>query len=76
MFEGYGEIGRYEILEAHYAFCSDYYSGQGDPLYARLCRIGKIFKPGPMWKGRDSLSFFGKMIYDNLVEREEGLRHT
>ena len=59
---------RFDILSAHYAFCADFYNGQGCDLYAKLCRIGKLFKPGASWKGYDSLSENGKVIYDNLAQ--------
>jgi len=60
---------RFEIVEAYYAFCCDYYSGQGDKLYARLCRIRKYYKPSPMFKGYESLTDNSQAIYDNLVKR-------
>lgn len=65
------EFSRYDILEAHYAFCCDYYSGMNDPLYARLCRISKRLKPGPMWRGYESLGAAAQYIYDCLVAKLE-----
>ena len=40
---------RFAIIEGHYLYASLHHGGQGCPLYARLCRIGEYFKPGPMW---------------------------
>ena len=59
---------RFDIVSAHYAFCADYHEGQYSDLYAKLCRIGNYFTPSMAWKGYDSLSENGKVIYDNLVE--------
>jgi hypothetical protein len=58
---------RFDIVSAHYAFCCDYHEGQGSELYAKLCRIGNYFTPGMAWKGYDSLSENGQMIYHNLA---------
>jgi hypothetical protein len=58
---------RFDILQAHYWFCSDWYDGQRDPLYARLCRILKHFTPGCLSRGPDSEN--AQAIYDNLVEK-------
>ena len=57
---------RFDIVSAHYAFCADYHSGQGSELYAKLCRIGRYFNPGAMWRGYDSLSENGRAIYETL----------
>ena len=58
---------RFDIVSAHYAFCADYHEGQGSELYAKLCRIGNYFRPGMSWKGYDSLSENGQLIYHNLA---------
>jgi hypothetical protein len=60
---------RFEIVEAHYAFCSDYHGGQNCPLYARLCRILKYFKPSPMFRGVESLTDNSAEIYKNLEKK-------
>ena len=63
---------RYDIVEAHYAFCCDFHNGQWSELYARQCRIAKCFTPGPMWRGFESLTPNGKEIYESLIEKGLG----
>lgn len=60
---------RFDIVSAHYAFCCDWYNGQRDKLYARLCRIGNYYKPSVLDKGYVSLSENGKDIYAALCEK-------
>jgi hypothetical protein len=60
---------RLDIVEAHYAYCSDYHSGQWSELYRRLCRIRRYYKPSPLFNGCDSLSDNAKDIYNALVEK-------
>lgn len=65
---------RWDIAEAHLAFCMDYHSGQSSELYRRMCRItdpkGKIqFRPSPLWKGFNSLSENAREIYRQLEEK-------
>lgn len=60
---------RFDIVEAHYAFCCDWHGGQWSSLYERLCRIQRYYRPSPMWKGYASLTDNGKEIYDRLKER-------
>ena len=64
-----GYFDRFDVVEAHYAFCSDWHSGQFSDLYQRLCRIQRYFKPGLLWRGYQSLSDNGKAIYDQLQEQ-------
>jgi hypothetical protein len=61
----------FDILEAHFAFYSDYHSGQWSQFYRRLCHILNVikFKPGPSFNGYRSLSENGKAIYDQLCEK-------
>ena len=59
---------RFDIVSAHYQFAADNHGGQNSELYAKLCRIGKYFKPSTFWSGYDSLTENGKVIYDNLSE--------
>ena len=61
---------RFDIVEAHYWFCADYHEGQWSDKYARLCRIGDYYTPGPLHKGYGSLSENAREIYDNLTEQE------
>jgi len=60
---------RFDIVSAHYAFYSDFHSGQFSEFYSKMCRIYNYFTPGVMWRGYDSLSGNGQAIYDNLKER-------
>lgn len=60
---------RFDIVEAHYAYCMDFHNGQWSDLYERQCRISRYFKPATSWKGYESLSENGRKIYDALVER-------
>jgi hypothetical protein len=60
---------RFDIVEAHYAFCCEWYDGQRDPLYARQCKIRQYFTPGRLWNGFDSLTENGKEIYLALCEK-------
>ncbi len=38
-----------DLIEAAYAHASDWHGGMMSPLYARLCELGKVFRPGPCW---------------------------
>ena len=58
---------RFDIVEAHYAYCLDYHGGMNCPLYARQCRITEYYTPSPMFRGYESLSDNGKAIYEDLV---------
>lgn len=60
---------RFDIVEAHYAFCCDYHSGQSSELYARLCRISRYFSPSPLFRGFASLTENGQEIYRALEEK-------
>ena len=63
-------FNRFDIVEAHYAYYSDYHEGQGSRKYARLSRILGYFRPSPLFRGYESLTENGQEIYDALVERE------
>lgn len=39
---------RFDIVSAHYTFCEQWHTGQACPLYARLCRIQRYYRPSPM----------------------------
>ena len=60
---------RFDIVEAHFAFYADNWSGQFCPFYIRQCRIRDYFNPGPCFEGFESLSENGKAIYEQLVDR-------
>ncbi len=61
---------RFDIVEAHYLYCSEYHSGQWSDLYARLSKIlTKLgFRPRPSLN-YDTLSENAQTIYDNLVNK-------
>ena len=60
---------RFDICEAYYLFFSHYHEGQWSKKYARLSKMLGYFKPAPMLR-YDSLTDNGKVIYDNLINRE------
>lgn len=60
---------RFDFIEAYYAFCCDYHSGQGSELYSKLSRISGYFRPGVMFNGYDSLTENGKEYYHQLEEK-------
>lgn len=65
---------RFDIISAHYAFAVDYHEGQSSDLYAKACRLAKIFTPGPLWNGFESLSENGQEIYNRLVRKAKTIR--
>jgi hypothetical protein len=60
---------RFDIVEAHYLFCSLYHNGMWSDEYKRLCRITSKLKfiPRPNLCGFESLEENGKEIYADLV---------
>ena len=61
-------FNRFDIIEAHYVFYSDYHSGQWSDFYKRLSRITGYFKPRPNIS-YVTLSENSKDIYAALLER-------
>ena len=59
---------RFDIVEAHYWYCVEYHEGQWSPLYERLCRIGRYYKPSPMVMSSADLGINAREIYENLVK--------
>jgi hypothetical protein len=55
-----------DLIIAAYYHAANYYSGQWSPLYARLCAMGKIYKPGP-FADLESEGDGVRMWYDELV---------
>jgi hypothetical protein len=46
---GWGICFAFDIAQALYAYCTGYYNGDGDPLYACLCMLSRSpidFRPG------------------------------
>ena len=68
-------FNRFDILEANYAFCSEWYCSQWCPLYARMCRVKNILTPSPLFRGYKSLSPEGKKIYRDLQVRFRHVTH-
>jgi hypothetical protein len=62
-------FNRFDIVEAHYCFYSDYHEGLSSDKYARLCRIGKYFRPRPSLS-YETLEENARYIYDELVAKE------
>ncbi len=60
---------RFDIAEAHLAFCDDHHDGQWSATYKKGCRIRRFLKPGHLWMGFDSLTENGKEIYRALQAR-------
>ncbi len=61
---------RFDIVAAHYFFCSDFHSGQWSEKYEKLCRITKYFRPSPLWKSIYDVSDNAVEIYNNLIIKE------
>ena len=59
---------RFDILEAHFLFCSLFHDGQWSDLYARLSRIlGRMgFYPRPSLNSANDLTENGQVIFRNL----------
>ena len=62
---------RFDIVEAHYLFYSQYHEGQWSDGYKRLCKITSKLKyvPSPLFHGFDDLSDNSKEIYGVLVHK-------
>ena len=66
---------RFDIVEAHYLFCSDYHGGQTSALYARFSQLVRMqFKPAPNLSF-ETLTENGKFIYNEL-EIKHGFAET
>jgi hypothetical protein len=61
---------RFQIVLAHYVFCLLNHGGQTCPLYARMCRISRYFKPGMRPENlRSEGNEIALSIYENLCEK-------
>ena len=61
---------RFDIVEAHYLFYSQYHEGQFSDGYRKLSRIQQVYRPGLYgWEDYNDLSENGKVIYKNLVAK-------
>ena len=59
---------RFDIAEAYYLALTHCHAGQTSPTYARLCHMGKYFKPS-MGLCVESLTDNGLEIYERACER-------
>ena len=63
---------RFDIVEAHYLFYSQYHEGQFSDGYRKLSRILSYYRPGLMgWSDENDLNENARAIYDNLVAQHE-----
>lgn len=61
---------RFQIVLAHYVFCMFWHNGQTCPLYARMCRISRYYKPGMRGENlRNPENEMALSIYENLCEK-------
>lgn len=67
---------RFDILAAHWLFCSQYHDGQGSQLYARLSWIDSVFSPSVLWSEPKHLPENAREIYRQLVVKHHGLHST
>jgi hypothetical protein len=59
---------RFDIAEAWYLALCDCHGGQWSREYARLCKLGRSFKPSPSLSV-ETLSENAREIYDNACAR-------
>lgn len=59
---------RFDIAEAWYLALSHCHGGQWSREYARLCKLGRSFRPRPSLSV-DTLSENGREIYDSACAR-------
>ena len=45
------DFTRWDIIEAHYWHAYETHAGQWSEGYETLCRLGQIFRPGPLQNG-------------------------
>ena len=63
---------RFDIVEAHYMFYSQYHEGQFSDKYRKLSLIQQVYRPGLYgWSDRNDLNENARAIYDNLVAKYE-----
>ena len=59
---------RFDIVQAHYWWSVDHHGGQGCELYAKHCRLAKIYRPAPREHGPYTAN--AAKIYGQLCEAE------
>jgi hypothetical protein len=67
------EFNRFDIVEAHYLFLTQYHEGQWSEKYSRLSKITTYFKPA---RSGITLTDNGLEIYNNLVQQELAQCHN
>lgn len=61
---------RFQIVLGHYVFCMFHHGGQTCPLYARMCRIGRYYKPGMRGESLDNPdNSLAREVYENLCRK-------
>lgn len=60
---------RFDIVEAHYVYLSDYHSGMTSPEYKRLSKLSRYFNPRYSLSGFESLNQNAQAIYEALVKK-------
>jgi len=66
---------RFDIAEAWYLALSHCHGGQWSDEYARLCSMGRYFRPSPSLSV-ETLSENGRAIYDAACARMLGSDHV
>lgn len=61
-------FNRFDIVEAHYMYYTNYHGGMHTTEYARLSKILTYFTPSPLLRTEDDLEENSRMIYDSLVQ--------
>ena len=63
---------RFDIMEAHYMFYSQYHEGQFSDGYRKLSLIQQVYRPSLYgWCNENDLNENARAIYDNLVAKYE-----
>lgn len=61
-------VDRFDVAEGFYWFLVHHHEGQGSAKYARLCRLGRKFRPGPLARGPQSED--AQAVYRALCVKE------
>ena len=61
---------RFDIVEAHYMYYTEWHNGQWSREYKRRCHMQKYFKPSTLLNNSESLTENGYEIYINLLNKE------
>jgi hypothetical protein len=58
------DYSRFDIVQAHYWYCTHYYAGMMSREYARLCKMQRYYKPSPF--ENMPTSYAAAYIYNQL----------